>query len=62
MVFSYVPKAAVKIGRKLEEEDEEKAVGAAWDMGVGWGKSVEVFMTRFAVQRHCLEGHRPVDM
>ena len=34
VVFSYVSKAAVKIGRKLEEEEEEEetAVGAAWDM------------------------------
>ena len=34
VVFSYVSKAAVKIGRKLDEEDEE-AVGEVWDMGVG---------------------------
>jgi len=27
VVFSYVSKAAVKMGRKLEEEDDEKAVG-----------------------------------
>ena len=38
VVFSYVSKAAVKIGRKLgeeEEEEEEEAVGAGCDMGVG---------------------------
>ena len=37
VVFSYVSKAAVKIGRKLGEEEEEEveAVGAGCDMGVG---------------------------
>ena len=37
VTFSYVSKAAVKIGRKLgeEEEEEEEAVGAGCDMGVG---------------------------
>ena len=33
MVFSYVSKAALKIGRKLEE-DEEEAMGAVLDIGL----------------------------
>jgi len=36
VVFSYVSRAAVKIGKKLEEEGEEKAAGAAWDMSIRW--------------------------
>ena len=33
MIFSYVSKAALKIGRKLEE-DEEEAMGAVLDIGL----------------------------
>jgi len=40
VVFSYVSKAAAKISRKLEEEDEEKAVVAARDMSGSWGKAI----------------------
>ena len=48
VVFSYVSKAAVKIDRKLEEGDEEKAVGAAWDMVL--------------VEESRLEGRAPADV
>ena len=33
MIFSYVSKAVLKIGRKLEE-DEEEAMGAVLDIGL----------------------------
>lgn len=53
VVFSYVSKAAVKIGRKVDEEDEEEAVGTSWDMGIVWGKSI----WWNDLGRNCLEGH-----
>ncbi len=32
VVFSYAPKAALRTDWKLEEEEEEEAVGGDWDI------------------------------
>lgn len=35
VILSYASKAALKTDWKLEEEEEEEAVEAVWDMGTG---------------------------
>ena len=59
VVFSYVSRAAVKIDRKPGEEDEEKAVEAAWEPDMGVRKSIQIQWKEDFKLQCSITGHAP---